>query len=68
MLIDQAPKTTIQTGGRRQGRAWAAAQQAKAALASGKRVVMQSEGEFVEVVGVVDDPNTRLLEHRPSPE
>jgi len=57
-------QTTIHIGGRRAGRTWAMAQQTKVALAAGKRVGMWTKGEFVEVIGVVDDPNTRLLEDR----
>lgn len=49
---------------RRAGRAWEMAQQTKAALSRGKRVGLWTNGEFVEVVGVVDDPNMRLLEDR----
>jgi len=62
-MPDEHP-TTIQIGGRRAGRTWAMAQDMKAALAAGKRVGMWTKDGVVEVVGVVDDPDTQLLEDR----
>jgi len=53
--------TTILTGGRRIGRTYAMAQMTKRLLAEGKVVALWSGGEFHRVVGVVDNPNTKLI-------
>jgi len=52
------------TADRRRGKSYAMAQIAKATLASGQRVEMWSKSKLVEVVGIVDDPDTRLLEQK----
>jgi len=53
--------TTILTGGRRIGRTYAMAQMTKRMLAEGKVVMLWGGGEFHKVVGVVDNPNTKLI-------
>ena len=54
--------TPILTGGRRTGRTYAMAQMTKRMLAQGKVVALWSGGEFHKVVGVVDNPSTKLIE------
>jgi hypothetical protein len=55
-------ETTILTGGRRTGRTYAMAQMTKRVLAEGKVVMLWGGGEFHKVVGVVDNPSTKLIE------
>lgn len=59
---DTKSPTTILTGGRRAGRTYAMAQMTRRMLAEGKVVALWSGGEFHKVVGVVDNPNTKLIE------
>lgn len=51
-------------GGRRFGKASIMKDIVKAELATGRPVWLLTGGEAVPIVGVVDDPNTRLIEDK----